>query len=315
MKNTLLVSLLCIALTACGGGGGSSAPVSNPVTPVTPVTPPTTPPVTPPVVPVVPPVVPVTPTVANSIPLSVNTGINGNYLNGLFGSVTICQPSTASSGVAANCQTINNILFDTGSVGLRIAANALPAGFNLPTALDQSGNKIAECTHFADGVTWGTVNRADVKLGGEIATNIPVQIVGENVVPVPASCSGSGKTMDTAQAIGANGILGIGLFKQDCGNGCALSATYNIYYTCPATGCVSTKMPTASQVANPIAQFPQDSNGNIIALNAIPDTGTNNVSGTLFFGVGTQSNNTFNNLNVIQTDGRGMFGITYNNKN
>src|ERR1019366_4359110 len=49
------------------------------------------------------------PTVNNVAPISVNSGILNDYANGVFVSVMVCVP------VTSNCQTIDNILLDTGS--------------------------------------------------------------------------------------------------------------------------------------------------------------------------------------------------------
>ena len=54
----------------------------------------------------------------NVQPITVNAGPANNYANGLFTSVTICVPGSAS-----NCQTIDGVLVDTGSSGLRILSS------------------------------------------------------------------------------------------------------------------------------------------------------------------------------------------------
>ncbi len=51
----------------------------------------------------------------NVQPITVNAGPANNYANGLFTSVTICVPGSTS-----NCQTIDGVLVDTGSSGLRV---------------------------------------------------------------------------------------------------------------------------------------------------------------------------------------------------
>ncbi len=56
-----------------------------------------------------------TPASNNSVTLSVGAGPTGTYINGIFTNVTICQP-----GSTTNCQTVDNVLVDTGSIGLRI---------------------------------------------------------------------------------------------------------------------------------------------------------------------------------------------------
>ena len=51
----------------------------------------------------------------NVQPITVNAGPANNYANGLFTSVTICVPASTVS-----CQTIDGVLVDTGSSGLRV---------------------------------------------------------------------------------------------------------------------------------------------------------------------------------------------------
>src|ERR1700686_1097756 len=57
----------------------------------------------------------VTGTEANVVSITMNC----NYINEPCVSVTICSPS------GANCQTINNILLDTGSYGLRVFSSVM----------------------------------------------------------------------------------------------------------------------------------------------------------------------------------------------
>ncbi|HSB74931.1 MAG TPA: DUF3443 family protein, partial [Terriglobales bacterium] len=113
MRNSLLILSLTACLLAVGCGGGSSSgatPGNNPIANPT----------------------------QNVQPLAVNAGPAGNYANGVFTSVTVCLPSNAS-----DCQTINGVLVDTGSVGLRILASALT--LPLPQQTNAAAAPIAEC--------------------------------------------------------------------------------------------------------------------------------------------------------------------------
>ena len=83
--------------------------------------------------------------------ISANMGPEENYPNALYTSVTVCLPGTSS------CQTINDILVDTGSYGLRILASALT--LSLPVQTDASGNPIGECAPFVAAFTWGGCHR------------------------------------------------------------------------------------------------------------------------------------------------------------
>ena len=141
----------------------------------------------------------------------VNAGPTGDYFNGAFTSVTICAP-----GRSTGCQTIDGVLVDTGSTGLRVLSSALT--LSLPQQVGASGAPIVECAQFLDGFTWGPVQTADVKLAGEQASAVPIQVIDERAFPnIPTACSSAGVAEDTLDKLGANAILGIGLFRQDCG--------------------------------------------------------------------------------------------------
>src|SRR4029077_703840 len=113
-----------------------------------------------------------------------------------------------------------------------------------------------------------------IHIAGEQASSVPVQIIGDPAFPnVPSSCSSSGPPENTVDAFGANGLLGVGVFLQDCGDACAQTAFPGAYYSCPAAGCQSIRVATAQQLQNPVALFPGDNNGVIIKLPAIPAAG------------------------------------------
>src|SRR5262249_23725248 len=89
---------------------------------------------------------------------------NGAYING----VTICNPGNppANSPVPV-CQTIDGILVDTGSVGLRILQSAIPL-LQLPTLTNGDGKTLENCMAMPDAsYLWGPVAKADVYIGGE----------------------------------------------------------------------------------------------------------------------------------------------------
>jgi len=244
----------------------------------------------------------------NVQPLSVNSGPNNDYANGLFTAVTICIPGSST------CQTVNDVLVDTGSVGLRILGSAL--NVSLPGQTDSTGGKIAECTVFVDGYSWGPVATADVQIAGEVADSLPIQvIIGASDSPsVPAACSnGAGQAVNTLSTLGANGILGIGLFAQDCGSGCAASRGPGIYFACNSSSvCSSTTEGLQDQVQNPVAMFAADNNGVLIQLPAIDANGAGNVSGSLIFGIGTQGNNGLGGAVVLPTSAAGNITTNFN---
>ena len=180
-----LIALTALGLAACGGksfdsgsGSGSSSP----------------------------------PPVNNNQAIEVNLGPLSDYPNGLFTTVTICVPGTS------DCQNIPDVLVDTGSEGLRLLSSAVT--LQLPTIADSNNNNLQECVVFGDGsFNWGGVVSADIKLAGEIGSSVPMQLIDSSsptMFPVPSACtSGGGSNANTVQALGANGILGVGNFQQD----------------------------------------------------------------------------------------------------
>lgn len=238
--------------------------------------------------------------------LTVNSGPAGNYANGAFTSVTVCTPGTAT------CQTIDGVLVDTGSSGLRLLASALTVPLTQQKAAD--GNPVVECLPFVSGVTWGPVQTADIQMSGEKASSVAVQVISNTAFTIPSACSNQGTSEDTQAALGANGILGVGVFAQDCGGACIATGASNpgLYYECPASGCTVVGESLAQQVANPVALFSADNNGVIIELPAV--TGPEaTLSGSLIFGIGTQSNNALGNAKVYTVDDFGNFITSYKN--
>jgi hypothetical protein len=267
-------------------------------------------------------------TAGNTAPLYVNLGPNGNtgnpdttYYNGLFTTVSVCLPSTP------NCQIISDILVDTGSVGLRVLNSALTAvpADELGTIKDSEGNQVMECVQFGDtSYAWGPILYAQVQISGETATSVPIQVIGDTTFPVPAaSCLtlGSGPSLDTVAALGANGILGVGTSVQDCGLNCAAGQTFlgYPYYVCPLNVCQPEPLPVTQQVANPIAFFAKDNNGVEIILPSISSSGAPSLpftnpdgtglipAGQLVFGVGTESNNALGSATLYALDAHGNF--------
>ena len=209
-----------------------------------------------------------------------------------FTSVTVCVPNTTT------CQTIDHILVDTGSSGLRLLSSAGGGELTipLPPQNDSSGNPLAECLVFLDGFTWGNVAAADITIAGEQASSVRLQVIIPSTSSPAVGPNCSSQTTgpnegNSVSALGANGILGVGLFQQDCGQACVSSPPPNAYYDCPSSGCNPTTVTLANQVSNPVIFFPSDNNGVLISLPAVPNGGLPTVNGTLIFGIGTQSNN------------------------
>lgn len=236
----------------------------------------------------------------NTQAIIVNAGPTDTYFNGAFTSVTLCVPGTTT------CQTIDGILVDTGSTGLRVLSSALT--LNLPQQNGSGGIPVVECGEFADGITWGPVQMADVNMAGEQAKNTPIQVVGAPAFSsIPQGCLSTGTPEQTLPDLGANGILGIGLFRQDCGPACTFTGLANpgIYYLCSSSACQVTPEPLAQQLQNPIWLFSSDNNGVVIQLPSVPVGGLLATMGTMRFGIGTQSDNALGDARVQTTDAGG----------
>ena len=247
----------------------------------------------------------------NVQPITVNAGPANDYANGVFTSITVCVPSSS------NCQTIDGVLVDTGSYGLRLLSSA--GGGALTLSLPQqsaSGNPVGECAPFVSGFTWGPVQAADIKMAGETASNVPVQVIDPTFSAVPSKCSNFGVTeTDTLLTLGANGILGVGPFAQDCGGGCEQTGTSNpgLYYQCASASCTVIAEPLAQQVQNPVALFASDNNGVIIELPSLSSSAAS-LSGSMVFGIGTQSNNALGSATVFPLDANGEFSTSFKGK-
>lgn len=234
----------------------------------------------------------------NLQPVSVDGGPVPPYVDGAFTSVTICSPGTT------NCKTVDGILVDTGSEGLRILASQITQ-VSLTTLTDSNGNTLNDCAQFQDGsFLWGQVDLADVRIAGEVAGQLPVHVVADPTggsSAIPSDCSNGGTDEDNQAKLGANGVLGIGLEPTDCytpgtgspcdqSTGLASSPPGPAYYGCSSSGCSAAYAPVSDQVANPTVYFAKDNNGVLLSFPTLTGSAAT-LDGSLFFGIGTQSNN------------------------
>jgi len=274
-----IVGTITVLLAACGGKGSLSGSGG------TPITGPST----------------------NVVTAVVTGGPSKSAVNTLYTTVTICAP-----GSTTNCQTIDNIEIDTGSSGLRILASALTADLPIQNASD--GNALAECTQFVDGYSWGPIALADLTVSQESAKSLPVQIIGDSsFATVPADCAGTGTSEDTVQTFGANGILGVSTTAQDCGAACAVPNSLGFYYSCAsATNCVPIAVAVGNQVQNPVTFFATDNNGVIIELPSVAAAGAASATGSLVFGIDTQTNNASTGTVLPVQTGSGFLSVSLN---
>jgi hypothetical protein len=267
----------CIALLAgCGGGAGSStATDSKPGTIEQPVA-----------------------LGNNVVPISIDAGPNPStyQVNSPYVSVKVCAPGTNQ------CQTIDHVLLDTGSVGLRLLASQIPSTLKL--ASPNAGN-VFSCQQYIDGsFTWGAVKVADIQLGSKLAGSVPIQLISAPSSAQSANCS-FGNSNSSSAHLGANGILGIGFNREDCGSLCVTRANSGYYYACDSdsSSCTATTMPLAQQIQNPIARLGNENNGFVIVLPSVPNGSAATLQGSLFLGIGTQSNNLPGTVTKLQAGG------------
>jgi hypothetical protein len=236
---------------------------------------------------------------SNVVAISVESG-PGNNINIPYVNVTVCTPGTN------NCKTIDHVLLDTGSTGLRIFAsvlNAAPA-LTLPAQQVGASSTITECAQFLNSVAWGTVKLAEVRLGGKVAASVPVQVLEPNMPAALSNgpCGGNSlQAMDKPSALGANGVLGLSLFTSD----------KQRYFDCvnPNPNC-QINAPANKQVQNPVGLFSSDNNGVLVQLPALGTTGASKANGYLILGVETRANNILDTANVVPVNSSGFFTTT-----
>lgn len=245
------------------------------------------------------------PGLPNVQPLLVDAGPTGRSVNVLFTSVTVCMPNNSSA-----CQTIDHVIVDTGSTGLRLLSDVLT--LPLPKVSVNGGQPLLSCIQFLDqSYIWGSVAKADLFIAGERAPNLSLQLAGDRNFPaVPAACATSGVARHNVAALGANGIIGIGTHRQDCGSVCANRTINGFYYAFTGSATVDTAVNTALQLQQPVSLFDVNNNGSVISLPAVPDSGAAAVTGTLIFGLGTQANNSAVSPNLLPVASNGFFTAT-----
>lgn len=255
MTRLALTLVVLCLLAACGGGDDGGGPPSS----------------------------------ADTVPVSIGMSNTCVTINELCTSVTICQPGTG------NCQTVSDVLVDIGSVGLRVFGSVLSTP--LSQTVDAQGRAVGECAFFADGsAMWGGVQMADVVLGGGPPVRVPIQVIAATFGGQSASSNPCNDTVDAnPNDANLNGILGIGLFRQDCGPACAPGtgdSNNTLYFSCGSNSCAGTVVPLADQVQHPVWLLPSGNNGVVISLPNVPASGAPSVTGSLILGIDSAAANT-----------------------
>lgn len=270
----LLIRLLCaffaissvVFLSACGGGG--TAPTASSSAPQA---------------------------TFNQIPVTVEQfNSNNPYPNRPYVTVTVCDG-------AGNCQSIDHVLLDTGSTGLRLMPGVLD--LQLPAQDNPTGGVAAECAQFGAGYFWGAQRLATIRMAGDVATDISITVAGDASIPAvpPTGCTATGPNVLTLPTE-FKGILGIGQQQRDCGSFCAQSADGQLYFSCTggASGsCTPSTMPLNQQTANPVSMFATDNNGTVLSFPAAAQPQAT-LTGTLTFGIGTQADNQISGQQVYR---------------
>jgi hypothetical protein len=274
-----LFASAAVGLSCCGGGSGSNNSNSAGSPP---------------------------PSGPNVVAMTVDSGPAGNSINQAYTTVKVCAP-----GSTTNCQTIDHVWVDTGSAGLRLIGTQVTA--SLPAFMDpnNSNNTIANCVQFVSAYSWGAMRIADVTIGNETAASVPIHVIGDTAggaVPAPTSAPSTcttGTSFNTVAELGANGLLGVGLFLQDCGANCAPPFTApagDPYYSCSAGSCAQVVIPVSQQLQNPVGLFATDNNGVLIQMPVLGPGGAATATGSLIFGINTQSNNMLGSALVFLAD-------------
>jgi hypothetical protein len=243
--------------------------------------------------------------------------------NVLYATVTVCAPGARPGDPPpSKCATIDHVQVDTGSVGLRIVASKVGSLGLTSVNLVANGTTVAgqahECYPFVIGGLWGPTAVADVGLGLQWATAVPMQLIQDDpkaAIQVPADCSRAvnGSVLSSVSALGSNGILGIGSVTLDCGEKCRLgnyvdpidpSKSFVQYYSCPAgassvLNCSAAAVGANQQIYNPVAALPKDpgnsnladNNGVVLMLPPVLGLGAAKVHGELILGINTRPNN------------------------
>jgi hypothetical protein len=127
------------------------------------------------------------PTGDNTTEVIVDAGPTSGFTSSVnlpYATVTVCEP-----GSSTHCASVDHVFIDTGSIGLRLLRSAVQS-LNLQVETVAAG-KLLECYPFVIGAVWGPVASADVRIAGELAGALPVQLIDDQtpkLAEAPADC-------------------------------------------------------------------------------------------------------------------------------
>lgn len=229
------------------------------------------------------------PSGTNQVPLTLSHGINGKAVNRPFINLTVCPVNDTK-----HCQTINNVLVDSGSSGLRINKSALKA-INFAPIMDNN-KSVFNCILFGAGYDIGKMYSVDLYIGGEKGSNIPLQVTdnSDKNSQIAKVCS----NYDTIPAanlddFGASAIIGISVIDSP-------DKSYSRAEVCDDSGNNCSGIYSSGLNINPLSKFATDNNGVIFSIPKVATALASDVVGTLTFGLNTQSDNTVENGANVQ---------------
>lgn len=223
--------------------------------------------------------------IPNQVPISIGSGMNGDGINTMYISLTVC---TNNSGT--NCQTVDHIILDTGSFGVKINKSALPESFvlSLPRVTTNAGNEVYACNTFGSGYVFADEHYAVLNLAGTMTSNVILQVIENSpTAEIPDSCVAKGPFDDFAN-FGANGIIGVNPAITLSNSSLLLYKNINGIYE-QLTNNEESNLPILNQ--NPLPSLTTNNNGFVVSIPPVPQNTNTNVNGTLILGINTETNN------------------------
>ncbi len=238
----------------------------------------------------------------NVVTLTMRTPHSG--FNRMVVQLTVCVPGMQT------CATIDDVMLDTGSTGLRLEASAVPSWLRLPAVLGPNHQRLAECLRFVGDDAWGPLARADLHIGGLTASGLPIQIIEDAAALQPASCPRS----DVHPT--SNGTLGVGSHLTDCQGECRQTQSAPLYFQCGDEHCDPLEGSVAEvyRLPNPVSFFQGHDNGVVFDLPDPAGEGTIESVGTLTIGVGTDGDDRLDTAAIVRLDERGRFTTLYDGR-
>ena len=170
----------------------------------------------------------------------------------------VCEP-----GSTTNCTTVPNVLVDTGSTGLRLLSGAV-SGLSLPSITDRAAMTFRSASSLSAWHTsGGRLRRRTFIWPGKPLPRSRFTLSAISAVcrayELPQPGTSGAVDLNTVQALGANGILGVGnLLRIAARLAPPLLTVPAVYFSCPSGACQITAVPTATtkgQFRNPVALF------------------------------------------------------------